>query len=142
MYNSSKSLGNQNSFDNIVAEESNKFKGYKYFKIVKNNFELGQKNKKDIYTKKFAFTRQKEKEGDNKKDIVKDKVIDFKLLGKPNNNNINNNENNITNTDVPVSRFRRKYGRFTSNVDNNTNTQNLSFKDESEIIYFNLITIN
>ena len=132
MYNSSKSFGNQNSFDNIVKEESNKFRGYKNFKIVKNNFELGQKNKKDIYTKKFAFTRQKEKQGDNKKDIVKDKVIDFKLLGKP-----NNNENNATNTEAPVSRFRRKYGRYTSNLDNNTNTaQNLSFKDENEIISF------
>ena len=131
--NSSKSFGNQNSLDNIISEESHKFKGYKYFKIVKNNFELGQKNKKDVYTKKFAFSRQKDKSGDNKKDIVREKVIDFKLLGNP-----NNNTNNVTNTEAPVSRFRRKYGRYTSNnnIENTNNTQNLTFKDENEIITF------
>ena len=132
IYNSSKSFGNQSSLDNIMSEDTNKFRGYKNFKVVKNNFEIGQKNKKDVYTKKFTFSRQKEKTGENKKDIVKDKVIDFKLLGKPNNNN---NANNISQTEAPVSRFRRKYGRFASNIDND-NTQNLSFKDENEIISF------
>ena len=130
LISSNKSFGNQSSSEVINFEDINKFRGYKYFKVVKNNFELGKKNKKDIYNKKFAFNRQKEKFGDNKKGIVKDNVIDFKLLGN-NNSNVNAN----INTEAPVSRFRRKYGRFTSNPEN-TNNNNLSFKDENELIAF------
>ena len=128
LYNN-KSFGKQNSSE-INSEESNKFKGYKYFKIVKNNFELGQKNKKNVYSKKFLFNRQKDKQIDIKKEYIKDKVINFKLVG-----NKNNNVNNNTNTEAPVSRFRRKYGRFTPEPEN-SNNQNLSFKDENELIIY------
>ena len=134
--NSSKSFINQSSLDNINIDEMNKFRGYKNFKIIKNNFELKQKNRKEVYSKKLVSNKQKEKFGENKKDNVKEKVIDFKLIGNKNNNN-----NAITNTDVPVSRFRRKYGRFNqnnSNVENSNsqNAQNLAFKDENELISY------
>jgi hypothetical protein len=130
---SNKSFGNQSSGEILNSfDDSNKFKGYKNFKIVKNNFELRQKYKKDVYTKKYGFSRQKEKLADNKKEIIQDKVIEIKLLGiKTNNTNVN------TNSEVPVSRFRRKYGRYTSNLENkidNQNEQNLTFKDENELI--------
>ena len=127
---SNKSFGNQSSGEILNLDEINKFRGYKYFKIVKNNFELGKKYKKDVYSKKFGFNRLKDKNTDKTKEIVKDKVIDFKLLG----NNMSN-EKVITNTEAPPSRFRRKYGRFSSNLENN-NSQNLAFKDENELIAY------
>ena len=126
---SNKSFGNQSSRE-INLEESNKFKGYKNFKIVKNNFELGQKNKKNVYSKKFVPNKQKDKLIDTKKDYIKDKVINFKLLGIKN-SSVNNNSN----TEAPVSRFRRKYGRISPESES-TNNQNLSFKDENELITY------
>ena len=75
---SNKSFGNQSSGEILNSfDDSNKFKGYKNFKIVKNNFELRQKYKKDVYTKKYGFSRQKEKLADNKKEIIQDKVIEI-----------------------------------------------------------------
>ena len=120
-----KSFGNQSSNEITYSEDNNKFKGYKSFKIVKTNFIIGQKNKKDVYTKKYVISRQKDKPSDNKKDLVKDKIIEIKFLG-------NKNINNYTNTEASVSRFRRKYGKYSSNVDE----QNLSFKDENELISY------
>ena len=120
---SNKSLGNQSStFD---KEEDSKFKGYKNFKIIKNNFQLKSKYKKDVYTKKSVFGKQKI----DKKDIIKDKVIDFKLLGTNKSSHIN------TNSEIPNSRFRRKYGRFSSDIDNQSN-KNLSFNNEAELISY------
>ena len=125
---SNKSFGNQSSGEILNLDEINKFRGYRNFKIVKNNFELGKKY--NVYNKKFGFNRLKDKNVDKKKEIVKDKVIDFKLLG-----NDKANEKGITNSEIQGSRFRRKYGRFSSNLEN-TNNQNLAFKDENELITY------
>ena len=46
---------------NFVKVKLKEYVDIKKLIIVKNNFELRQKYKKDVYTKKYGFSRQKEK---------------------------------------------------------------------------------
>ena len=103
----------------------------------KRSKDIEEKNKINDFVpapinKRYTYVREKYKKGDSSdkiinikkeknKNFTKENVSEFKILS--NYDTINNNK------------FKRKYGRFSSNNDINSN-ENLSFKDEKEIINY------
>ena len=101
-YNYSNIKDNTKSTKNINNEEINDIAPSKRYTYARQRYKYGD-----------TFNQDSNRRTDKKKDNVKENVIELKIL--PNNDN---------------SRFKRKYGRFSSNNDN----ENLSFKDEKELM--------
>ncbi len=120
-------LGYKFSFKNENYNLALSKKGSSNESIDKNKLEYNPST-----TKNYTYVRSRNRKEDIgeknvpyskvlQKDYRKEKVIELKILTE---NNMNNN-----------SRYRRKYGRFANNNENNT-SDNLSFKDEKDIINY------
>ena len=98
----------------------------------KGSKELSGKNKFIEYipsiSKNYTYVRQRNRKGDTDESQLPNKKERKYEITKENNIEIKNNSENLTNT-----RFRRKYGRFSNNTENN---DNLSFKDEKELVNY------
>ena len=122
------SYGINRQADNKDTNESNKFKNYKYFKVIKNSFQLNPK-KYDTSSASRKYGRNRFRYGDSEEksgkkgrnEFIEDNVIEVKILS--NNSRYNDSLNN---------KYKRKYGRF-SHHDENEN-ENLSFKDEKDLV--------
>ena len=131
----------QNSGFNFIYGKNEEKKNYdikvnrKRSKDYEDRFKINEIVTPTI-NKRYTYVRQKYKKGENSQEkdksnkdaiknlYIKENVIDFKILS------ISANEAN------PNSRYKRKYCRFSSHNSENSTNENLSFKDENEIINY------
>ena len=117
-------IGTKSSYD---SNKINKLRSGLDYKIIKNSFQLIN-NRNTIlsstFSKKFgkpALIGNNEEKNEYTRNNKKDRVVELNILSA--------NKNDETPTS---NRHKRKFGRFA----NKNQTENLSFKDEKEIIDF------